>query len=120
MAMTTTELTQEEKRIKIAEACGWVQTSLSPKGIPMGQKPTGKGGHYGDCKFPDYFNDLNAMHEAVASLHPKKERHAYAIVLAGMLWPIEGWRSWHDTLAVSEATAAQRAEAFGIALGLWP
>lgn len=59
---------------------------------------------------PDYFNDLNTMQDA---------------------WSLLGWEEKNDCIdhlqtlvqeadcEVYFATAAQRAEAFGLALGLW-
>lgn len=59
---------------------------------------------------PNYTEDLNAMRDAVATLG-EQQRHDYAVILAMSKWPL-GWTDWKDTIAVSEATAAQRAEAF--------
>lgn len=116
-----TELTQEEKRIKIAEACGWKCAYISGNGAivawrgdaPRCKEIYGRGAE----EIPDYFNDLNDMHEAEKVLRPKQT-------------PIpEGWEKWDFYSSMLEdltgdddgthATAFQRAEAFGIALGLW-
>jgi hypothetical protein len=62
----------------------------------------------------NYTGDLNAVAQAVTSL-TEEQKQAYAILLAGALWEpkdTRGWKDYRDTLAVSEATAHQRAEAF--------
>ena len=54
-----------EKRIRIAEACGFTEISLSgPYRILTGMKDRQW------KRVPDYPNDLNAMHEAEATLEP--------------------------------------------------
>jgi len=88
-------MTQEQKRIKIAEACGMT-------------------GWHEARSLPDYFNDLNTMHEAEKALTPEEQRE-YAIFLNGGYFPIYeigGFR-------VASSTAAQRAESFGKTLNLW-
>lgn len=92
-------LTPEEKRVKIAEVCGWklhmdtpFQRWLRPPDYVM------------SCGvLPDYLNDLNAIHEAEEKLtwEQKFVMHDH---LCLKLVPIDEmtWR----------ATAAQRADAF--------
>jgi hypothetical protein len=91
--------TQEEKRIKLAEADEWKPDSrglgwLSPHG------------YYAPP--PDYFNDLNAVHELEKVMRPPKQ---------------ETWCLWEGYCRRIEddphATAAQRAEAIGKTLNLW-
>src|SRR5687767_2483281 len=63
---------------------------------------------------PNFCNDLNMISWAVRSCLGFNI-HAYACILAGMVWLPEdsrGWQDWRDTLAVSEATAKQRSVAF--------
>lgn len=111
-------MTQEEKRIKIAEACGWIHIKAEVDWLP--QELTGhftkphptdpeKTKFY--CsrhKVPDYFSDLNACHNMEKSL-----------------CSIDHWIRFEKYLAelgtkfIWHATAAQRAEAFGLTLGLW-
>lgn len=108
------KLSLEEKRVKIAEACGWKPFTgdksrfhehlrNEPMWMNDGQTtPEGWDQHtLGDL--PDYLNDLNAMHEA--------EKTAVGNKLAGEydsnLRRIFGARSW-----TWHATAAQRADAF--------
>jgi len=106
------QLTNEQKRIKIAEACGWTQHSdgywsnltLTPRGSVSASA------------LPDYLNDLNAMHEAEKML-TEEQKHKYLDYLSTFT---EGRRDedyvWWDTVF---ATASQRAEAFGRTLNLW-
>lgn len=121
-------MTQEQKRIKIAEACGIevcegcfnaIDTECCCCGSPMeghsyydGHSPTPMGCRCGYDKqpqprwrgVPDYLNDLNAMHEAEKVLFGKV-----------------GWVHYSQVLLLgnTHATAAQRAEAFGRTLNLW-
>lgn len=104
------EMTKEELRIRVAELLGWTQKKVpglsgllwQPAGTYLAKHMT--------VECPDYAESLDAMREAVASLSEER-RHSYAVVLALSLWP-NGWADWRDTLAVSEATAEQRASAF--------
>lgn len=114
-------MTQEEKRIAIAEACGWIRDERCDNwkkpsedefavafmdGSPMRRQ------------LPDYFGDLNAAHEMEKSMTVDQAwiftRHLSDLlgVSGGMgSGSVDEW-PWH-------ATAAQRAEAFGKALNLW-
>lgn len=125
---------EEKQRIAIAEICGWVNC-ISPHadeyhlltdlelGLAMGA-PVGRncqlysdGLHYA---IPNYPNDLNAMHEAVSVFDYDQayefDDHLCDICkrandLADNPTP---WR-----FAVTNATAAQRAEAFLRVFGKW-
>lgn len=57
---------------------------------------------------PDYLNDLNAMHEAVKSL-PQHLKPRYFACLCAV---VSGAISLHGYSEATEATAAQRADAF--------
>lgn len=113
-------MTQQEKRIKIAEACGWkdchfplasnVHEPITERvvcGIPP-QKQT-------HSPLPDYFNDLNAIHEAEIII-PDDRWPAYCNRLNGIYFGITRGMS---SLGAYAATATQRAEAFGLTLSLW-
>ena len=98
-------MTPEQKRIAIAEACGW---KCDKRGLGW-LSPHG----YYDPE-PDYLNDLNAMHEAEKTL------------IRPSLYAKGGWGMYlrHLSTVTDEqhpidATAAQRAEAFGLTLNLW-
>lgn len=109
-------MTTEEKRIAIAQACGWrwMDTPETPFGaiepLRSWYSPDGKRAAY----IPDYLNDLNAMHAAVGTL----SREAYdgdegftyhlARIVHGKDVDDVGWNFYE----LQEATAAQRAEAF--------
>jgi len=108
-----------KQRIAIAEACGWTCILDDPERPAIGRLIGRHGGREYEA-LPNYPNDLNAMHEAV-SLLPEEDKHAYAVILADMLWlPTNwGWQDWRDTLSISEATTTQRAEAFLRTIGKW-
>lgn len=93
----------EEQRIKIAEACGW-----TVKRDSYGVVGTNDGIHWhSHAGFPDYLNDLNAMHEAENMLTEDQMTTMSQCLhrCVGMLWGF--------------ATASQRAEAFLKTLNLW-
>ena len=121
-------MTPEQKRIAIAEACGWrgISEQFLVGYAPWRTEP------YSDrvnaCSIadldsipldplPDYLNDLNAMHEAEKVLTdeqwPQYRDELRTVVLGGIRL-ISQWCK-----ADIHATAAQRAEAFGLTLNLW-
>ena len=117
------EMTPEEQRIAIAEACGWKnhdhpdvmqfkQGWTMPEQWCMDPKGVLRSNH----ERPDYLNDLNAMHEAEKVL-TKEQKHKYLNHLSEFT---EGRRDtdyvWWDTIF---ATASQRAEAFLRTIGKW-
>ena len=103
----------EAQRIAIAEACGWKRSDLRPSWCHPDNWSMAKNGSYevwvSRDKLPDYFNDLNAMHEAEKVLNEKQED-----IMNSTLWNIMDGRKylWH-------ATASQRAEAFLRTVGQW-
>jgi hypothetical protein len=103
--------TDREKRIAIAEACGWRRAiGRHPKSNNIVTVWTdGKRGWDHNILPPDYLNDLNAMHEAEKILTADEVTsywlHINQITLG--------------TIYTISATAAQRAEAFGLTLKLW-
>ena len=117
-------MSPEQQRIAIAQACGW-----------RGVDPRRWGGYTdtynplcsmadaigAPAKFwgyvPDYLNDLNAMHEAEKVLTEKRVR-SYAFTLAQVL-DTSPTVDLDDQFLNIHATAAQRAEAFGLTLKLW-
>lgn len=111
-------MSPEQQRIAIAEACGW--TGFNPDNIPdclqyTAKAPSGKWG-----LIPDYLNDLNAMHEAMSVLDYDQadEFDDHLCDICKRANDMEDnptpWR-----FAVTNATAAQRAEAFLRTLNLW-
>lgn len=99
-------MTQQEKRIKIAERCG---LSVSKNGKT----------HYVESycwqPLPDYFSCLNACAEMEKILDDNIQdagslRYRYAGILYSICAPEQ---------QPFRATASQRAEAFGITMSLW-
>lgn len=94
-------MTPEEQRIAIAQACGWFV-----------------GGVTRASDFPDYLNDLNAMHEAIKTLTEKQLETFVLRLCAG-----DKWMLYHmnicDAIFVAKASASKYAEAFLKTLNLW-
>ena len=99
----------EHQRVAIAEACGW--TEIEPctccDGVSRAYEPT-PGAH--KKHLPDFYNDLNAMHEAEKVLVRLQWlsylRKLQTLCDESVIWPIH-------------ATAAQRAEAFLRTIRKW-
>ncbi len=128
----------EEQTIAIAESVGWkwIQTNFEAKSgfigtdsphsgnIPYQGRNYPSNAHlptYGKA-IPDYLNDLNAMHDAMAYLDPEQMTQ-FASELSALVLenPHKYWwdLSSHEVGHVANATAKQRAEAFLKTLGLW-
>ena len=125
-------MNEEKQRIAIAEACGWERCGGKPgwfkrgedyvllKGSEAHREAVRKGADLSDEPFiPDYFNDLNAMHEAERkltigqwSIYLQELRRTVA---GKGKEPVPNW----DIISRVNATAAQRAEAFLWTLGKW-
>jgi len=119
-------MTQEQKRIKLAEAGGWKRKSVDleyPLSRPEGRWEKGELTVFHFGQLPDYFTDLNAVHELEKIVE---------LILDSEAWKLDHWINEvvcndvgidvDPNLAVSlirKATAAQRAEAIGLTLGLW-
>jgi hypothetical protein len=102
------KLTEQEKRIKLAEAqglTGWEEARC----------------------LPDYFNDLNAVHELEKMLLPDdayySQRNFYSSEVGRVTGNDngQGWKPLSNDACfnILHATAAQRAEAIGKTLNLW-
>ena len=121
---TSLNMTPEQKRISIAEACGWrgISEQFLVGYAPWRPEP------YSDrvnaCPIADldsipldplsdYLNDLNAMHEAEKVLTPL-QWFDYSALLTKIVGPKD-----QEYYLNIHATAAQRAEAFGKTLDLW-
>jgi hypothetical protein len=104
---TISELTDEQKRLKIAEACGKHQylgcLSHGSRCTNCGEL-IGEPQHY--IRPPDYLNDLNAMHEAWKTLSEEK-KHRFQAHLQRIV--VDEFQS--DSWLIC-AEARQRAEAF--------
>lgn len=98
----------EWKRVKIAEAYGWEYANFNYILHGVWQDVT---------TYPDYFNDLNAcreMEDAIKAPHLYNEK--LEMVVLG--YPLCAKDSIAEFM-LRRSTAAQRAEAFGLTLGLW-
>ena len=98
-------MTDEQINIAIAEACGWVVFATT-----------------GPTDLPDYVNDLNAMHEAIAFLSPE-EADWFAVELSAIVVenPSKSWwdMNSNEVAHIANATARQLAEAFLRYIGKW-
>jgi hypothetical protein len=68
---------------------------------------------------PNYPADLNAMREAVASLSPVRQSIYVANLISVVGMDENSDAPYFEWLSLSEATAAQRAEAFLRTIGKW-
>jgi hypothetical protein len=104
------EMTPEQQRVAIAEACGWKWEKFWT-GELYG-KPVGEQGPL--MELPDYLNDLNAMHDAEKVLTPEQLVDYCAFRLRATTG--EGCVTDYKMI---RATASQRAEAFLRTIGKW-
>jgi len=102
---------EQQQRIAIAEACGWVAVFDEDYMGLTGDDPR-TGGR--NC-IPNYTQDLNAMHEAEKVL-TVDQRSDYDMVLMDVI--IKQFQI-HKGMWIWHATAAQRAEAFLRTIGKW-
>lgn len=120
-------MTQEEKNVLICEQLGWKFSPLQQAEFSLADRAAGcmcwtKPGNdpWQTEQLPNYFSDLNAMREALASL---PTNHDYEDHLASVLDVGDASTYWWEDASyrfkMLNATAAQRAEAFGLTLGLW-
>jgi hypothetical protein len=100
------KLTQEQKRIKLAEANG-----INIEEYRMEE------GDINTAPLPAYFNDLNAVHELEKVLTDKQWLEYREELRTVSLGPIRLVSQWCK--ADIHATATQRSEAIGKTLGLW-
>ena len=113
-------MTTNEKRIKIAEACGWYKIYKGPEPDNRWMQPDGL--HYATLDdVPDYFNDLNACHQMEKFLTFSVIDGVTELqsVYISALWKVMGKPDARMIAVLAHATAAQRAEAFGKTLNLW-
>jgi len=121
------KLTQEQKRIKLAEAAGWKGISKTylegyapwrPVAYEkrINKTPVKEFHNIPLDPLPDYFSDLNAVCELESKL-----THQQHLTFRKKLWDIAitlGPDDVWDRHYISP-TAAQRAEALGLTLNLW-
>ena len=105
-------MTDEQINQRIAEACGWqfIPEYYHGKDQPPEFTTVTPDGRHLCGYYPDYLNDLNAMHDAEKILSPTSEIewHNQLQNVCGCSWRV-----------MIRATAAQRAEAFLRTLGRW-
>lgn len=104
------KLTQEQKRIKIAEACG-ISDAENKLGLWVNGNPF----------VPYYFNDLNACREMRRQL--RYDQRAEFVKNVYLLTPscvitFEGI-DYGNLFGLVDSTPESHAEAFGQTLGLW-
>jgi hypothetical protein len=108
--MKLTELTPEQKRIAIAEACGIAVIPCTCTASPWKDAATSK-------HIPDYLNDLNAMASAEKTVFGSSTLWLdFSIALMRVLECAE-MSELDGMTCVLQSTAAQRADAFLIAIG---
>ena len=109
-------MTQEQKRIKLAEYSGW--TGI--RGVTG--YPSVAAELVGNYRIiPDYFNDLNAIHE-LEKLIAYHQSHSYMQNLHETMSPgtkIGDTQLTCDMFPFVSASAARKAEAIGKTLNLW-
>lgn len=127
--MTTEQLSKlspEEKRVKIAEACGWfaVRTFQYHGVILVGDHPeaTDDQRNFPDGRgawlamVPDYYNDLNAMHEAIKTqCEFALFRFTYTTNLRKVINP-ENWGMVTE-FRLLNSEASEQADAFLLTIG---
>lgn len=109
-------MTDQEKRIKIAQACGY--ENVFAMGDHVVHQPKGCRGF---VPVPDYLNDLNAMHKAEKTLSSTKNTipedagfcSEWDSYIANLEWVVAATCDEDSIYAKAlSATANQRAEAF--------
>ena len=112
-------MTPEQKRIKLAEFYGWTNMRKNTgTGYLLGVKATG-----GLASVPNYFNDLNAIHELRSKL-TDRQKEVLAHYLAFSKLPDDGYIGYIelppiDVFDVINSPADVQAEALGKTLNLW-
>lgn len=127
-------MTNEAMNVAVAEACGWTHVdadSMYDSGC-SGKHPDIKAPHNHTFGCPSYATDLNAMHEAEATLVTVGKWIEYTEQLAKLtlinstVWETcvayhnnDVRAAWHNMAFLVNATARQRAEAFLRTVGKW-
>ena len=108
-------MSPEQKRIAIAMSLGWDEESARRGFETTVREQDGYTYSQISTKLPDYLHDLNAIHEAVKTLpqNLKPRYFAYLCTVAS------GVISLHGYSGATEATAAQRCEAFLKTIDRW-
>jgi len=103
----------EAQRIAIAEACGWkfIPEYYHGEDQPPELTTVTPDGRHLCGYYPDYLNDLNAMHEAEKMLTDEQDLE-YSESLEQVVGARFNSNNGEDMRRLRSATAAQRAEAF--------
>lgn len=125
-------MTPEEKQIKLAEAAGWkwnAECDLAGTAFPECWSHDEYGMVFYAYALPNYFNDLNAIHELEKVLTAAQRWEFVLRLIAGQEnsnYTINDWERFKHaqfkapgTFPAVFATAAQRCEALGLTLNLW-
>jgi hypothetical protein len=104
-------MSKEQINIAIAEACGWKYVGNET------HAPDGSFRWSKEPEFPDYCNDLNAMHEAEKVLTDVQSTF-YWKTLSELVNNTVG-HDFDNQFECIHATAAQRAEAFLKTINKW-
>jgi hypothetical protein len=108
-------MTKEQKRIAIAEWMGW---KIEPAGVtPPNGRFQVRGFNHITEMFPNYPNDLNAMHEAWNKLTFEQDK-VYCKTLHKLSCTDNHCKHPWDCSFTINATASQRSEA--LCRTLWP
>ena len=115
-------MTQEEKRIKLAEAAGFTDIML-PMGFhqQMSDEKSKECGGRWRFEIPNYFEDLNAVHELEKILNAGQINTYLSKLYAYTKLAKVGANPWEiiSVRVAVHATAAERCEAIGLTLNLW-
>ncbi len=124
-------MTVQAQQIAIAKACGWKQQEVEDGQTFSEPKLAAyrKMWVRNDClttktiRLPDYLSDLNSMNEAEKTLDWQQKadyaRWIYKRADGCYLNARDGEIEYDEIFILITATAAQRAEAFLLALNLW-
>jgi hypothetical protein len=114
-------LTDDELRVRIAEACGWAQHMVGDFSYIGWLPPSGEyrkslwRTYYLEKELPNYPGDLQAMHEAEKTLNAT-QLHAFNHALDRVIAKDDKDEHWSPTRTADSykwhATARQRALAF--------
>ncbi len=110
-------MTQEEKQIKLAEAAGWLR--MIRMGVEVYYDHTGR--HVLPHDLPDYFNDLNVVHELESRIM-NGQFGTISGYIKNLSLECVGKESADGIINISllvSASAAERCEAIGKTLNLW-
>jgi len=113
--MTTKTMTPNEINKRIALGCGW---KIHPKDRFIITDPRYPNSVQPLSTIPDYYGDLNAMHEAEKMLNYElSQRDEYMAELECLV--LGRCDVPYDHFRMSTCSAAQRAEAFLRTIGQW-